>query len=299
MESSPQAAPTPASVPTQRNAPFTVFELRRYLIASGARQRFARRFETWFPDAFQQLGALAFGQFFEREQPDRFTWLRGYRDMPSRLEVNTTFYDGPLWQEHKAALNGDILDNDDVLLLRPLYPDSALTVLPAIDPVSEPRGAQGLVVAQILKVAPGRLAACALAAEQWFVHYHGRGVTEAGILATLDEPNNFPRHPVRSDGTYIVWLGVLRDDLALASLQPVFDAAAAALRDAGLLAGPAELVTLEPSPRSRLRWMPVVSAIAAPGLAASYAQVPSNAQVASNAQVPSSAQVASDAQAAA
>lgn len=186
MPSSTQAAPAPASSPARSNPPFTVFELRRYLIAPGARQRFARRFETWFPDAFQQLGALAFGQFLEREKADRFTWLRGYRDMPSRLAVNTAFYDGPLWQEHKAALNADIIDNDDVLLLRPLYPDSALTVLPAIDPVSEPRGAQGLVVAQILKVAPGRLAECALAAEEWFVHYDGRGVTEAGILATLD-----------------------------------------------------------------------------------------------------------------
>lgn len=239
-----------------------VIELRRYTIAPGARQRFARRFESFFPEAFQQLGALAFGQFFERAQADRFTWLRGYPDMATRLAANTAFYDGPVWREHKGALNGDIVDSDDVLLLRPLYPDSGIARLPAVDPVAEPLGAQGLAVAQILRVAPGQLAACALAAEEWFVHYHGRGVIEAGILTTLDVANNFPRHPIRSDGTYIVWLGVLRDDAALDALRPVLDAGAASLAQAGLLSGPSELVVLDPAPRSRLRWMPVAASTA-------------------------------------
>ena len=236
-------------------APFTVFELRRYRIAAGARQRFARRFETWFPEAFQQLGAYAFGQFFERGQAERFTWLRGFRDMAQRLAVNTAFYDGPVWQEHKDALNADLLECDDVLLLRPLYPDSGPALLPAPDPLAEPHGAQGLAVAQLFRVAPGRLADCALAAEQWFVHYQGRGVTEAAILATLDQPNNFPRHAVRSDAGYLVWLGVLSGDAALAPLLPLFERGAAALAQAGLLDGPPELLLLDPAPRSRLRWI--------------------------------------------
>jgi hypothetical protein len=237
---------------------YPVIELRRYTIAPGGRQQFARYFESWFPEAFQQLGAVVFGHFFERERAGHFTWLRGYRDMPARAAVNHAFYGGPVWREHKAALNRLMLDSDNVLLLRPLYADSGIPALRAVDPVAEPRGAQGLVVAQIFKVDPDRLDACALAAENWFVNYRGKGVIEAGILATLDQPNNFPQHPIRTDGCYLVWLGVLRDDAALDALRPLFAEADAALQASGMLEAPAELLVLDPGLRSRLRWAPVL-----------------------------------------
>lgn len=234
-----------------------VIELRRYTLVEGAAGRFSRYFETWFPEAFQQLGALALGHFFERGSTERFTWLRAYPDMAARAAVNTAFYDGPVWREHKATLNRWIVDSDDVLLLRPLHPQAGIPALPAVDPVAEPDGARGLAVAQLFQVAPGRLAECAAQAEAWFGTYHGSGVTEAGILATLDEANNFPRHPIRTDGTYLVWLGILRDEAALQALRPMLEAAAAALGQAGLLAAPAEILELDPGQRSRLRWMPV------------------------------------------
>jgi hypothetical protein len=239
---------------------YPVIELRRYTLVEGAAARFSRYFETWFPEAFQQLGALALGHFLERGATTRFTWLRAYPDMAARAAVNTAFYDGPVWREHKHTLNRWILDSDDVLLLRPLHPGAALPTLPAVDPVAEPDGARGLVVAHLFPVAAGGLPACAAAAEDWFAAYHGSGVLEAGILATLDVANNFPRHPVRSDGPWLVWLGVLRDDAALASLTPMAGRAASALEHAGLLAGAAEMLVLDPGQRSRLRWMPVAGA---------------------------------------
>jgi len=242
--------PTPTSA-------WPVIELRRYTLVDGAAVRFSRYFETWFPEAFQQLGALVLGHFSERDSADRFTWLRAYPDMAARASVNTAFYDGPVWREHKATLNRWIVDSDDVLLLRPLHPLAGLAALPAVDPVAEPDGAQGLAVAQLFQVTPGRLQACAAQAEAWFGAYHGSGVTEAGILATLDEANNFPRHPIRTDGTYLVWLGILRDEAAVNALRPMFEATAAALQKAGLLAGPAQMLELAPGQRSRLRWMPV------------------------------------------
>lgn len=234
---------------------YRVIELRRYRLVEGSAQRFSRSFETWFPEAFQQLGALVLGHFFERGAVERFTWLRGYPDMAARAAVNTAFYDGPVWQEHKAALDQWILDCDNVLLLRPLHPGSAIPAIAAVDPVAEPEGAGGIAVLQIFPVRAGALDACALAADPWFAGYQGRGVTEAGILATLDEANNFPRHPIRTDGTFLVWMGVLRDQAALDALQPAFDAGAAAMARSGLLAGAAELLVLDPGQRSRLRWV--------------------------------------------
>lgn len=234
---------------------YPVIELRRYTLVEGAAKRFSRSFETWFPEAFQQLGALVLGHFFERGEVERFTWLRGYPDMAARLAVNTAFYDGPVWQEHKATLNQYILDSDDVLLLRPLHAGTAIPAIASVDPVAEPDGAGGIAVLQIFPVVEGALHGCAHAAEPWFASYQGRGVTEAGILTTLDEANNFPRHPIRTDGTFLVWMGVLRDQQALDALQPALEAGAAAMLRSGLLTGPAELLVLDPGQRSRLRWM--------------------------------------------
>ena len=241
---------------------YNVIELRRYTITPGGRAHFARYFETIFPEAFQQLGAAALGQFCERARPDGFTWLRGYTSLGMRSAVCHAFYDGPVWAEHKGTLNRYIVDSDDVLLLRPLTPDSGLPALRAVDPVAEPRGAQGAVVAQIFKAAPGRFEALAAAAESWFAGYRGRGLIEAGILGTLDVPNNFPRHPVRSDGHYLVWLGVVRDDVAFDTMRPMFDNAASALAASGLAEGQAELVLMDPCKRSRLRWAGVPDMVA-------------------------------------
>lgn len=255
-----------------------VIELRRYTLVPGAAGRFSRYFETWFPEAFQQLGAFALGHFVESGSDDRFTWLRAYPDMATRKAANTAFYDGPVWREHKAALNACIVDSGNVLLLRPLHAGSAIPALPAVDPVAEPRGAAGLAVLQLFPVREGALAQLAQAAEPWFACYGGRGVAEAGILATLDEANNFPRHPVRSDGDYLVWLGILRDRAALDGLDGVLRASAAALEASGLLRAAPELVVLEPGQRSRLRWMPVATAIArAPTTPAWSAAVPCEA----------------------
>jgi hypothetical protein len=234
---------------------YSVIELRRYTLVEGSARRFSRSFETWFPEAFQQLGALVMGHFFERGAVERFTWLRGYPNMAARAAVNTAFYDGPVWQEHKATLNQWIVDSDDVLLLRPLHAGAAIPAIASVDPVAEPEGAGGIVVLQIVPVREGALEDCAQAAEPWFASYQGRGVAEAGILATLDEANNFPRHPIRTDGPFLVWMGVLRDQQALDALQPAFDAGAAALLQSGLLAGPAQLLVLDPGQRSRLRWV--------------------------------------------
>ncbi|MES2148391.1 MAG: hypothetical protein V4508_01240 [Pseudomonadota bacterium] len=247
---------------------YDVIELRRYTVADGARQQFSRCFESWFPEAFQQLGAMVFGHFLERERADHFTWLRGFRDMDAHAAVKQQFYAGPVWAEHRAVINQMILDSDNVLLLRPLHADSDLAPLAAVDPVAEPLGAQGVVVAQILKLAGGRAAQATRAAEACFQRYHGHGVVEAAILVTLDEPNNYPQHPVRSDGNYLVWLGVLRDDAALDALRPQMGVAGVELAAAGLLDGAAELLVLDPGRRSRLRWMPAQVAATRPLAAA-------------------------------
>lgn len=44
-------------------SPYPVIEFRRYTIQDGERERFARRFERYFPEAIQQTGAIVAREF--------------------------------------------------------------------------------------------------------------------------------------------------------------------------------------------------------------------------------------------
>jgi hypothetical protein len=72
----------------------------------------------------------------------------------------------------------------------------------------------------------------------------------------LDVKNNYPQLPFRTDGPFLVWLGILRDDQALQGFIPVADRSLTSLTATGLLRSAPELVVLDPTPRSRLRWLP-------------------------------------------
>jgi hypothetical protein len=235
---------------------FPVIELRRYTVKAGERERFARYFECWFPEAFEQLGALVFGEFLERGRPQIFTWIRGFHDLDARAVVNSTFYYGPLWKEHRTTMNDLIVDSDDVLLLRPLDPAHALRAPRAVDPTVAPPAAPGVAVAQIFAVKPGETDAVALRAAPFFERYRASGARETGVLVTLEVKNNFPQLPVREDGPYLVWLGLLRDDVACAEpFLALTEELSRALTDAGFLRGKPELLILHPAARSRLRWI--------------------------------------------
>jgi hypothetical protein len=244
---------------------YQVVEFRRYVTSDGELAHFVKYFDAYFPEAFEQLGAMVFGQFTERGHPNHFTWLRGFHDINARPIVNAAFYYGPLWKEHRIKVNAILPDSDNVMLLRPLHGDQGITVLPAVDPVSEEHGAQGIVVAQIFTVKKGSEEAFAKQAEAAFAGYSVNGVHPAGVLVSLDVPNNFPQLPIRTDGPFLVWLGVVRDNATLdRQLAPRLAVAEQSLVAGGLLRGTPERVVMDPTPRSRLRWLTDASAGTAP-----------------------------------
>lgn len=253
---SAQSTPKTTIDPAANLRDFQAIEFRRYSIKPGARQHFAQYFESYFPEAFEQQGAIVEGSFFERKKPNGFTWIRGFHTMDARAVLNAAFYYGPLWREHRELMNSFIDDSDNVLLLRPLTPDRGIIVLPSVDPVAEASGAAGVVVAQIFALKPDGAEAFAKAAEPVFAAYRASGAREAGVLVTLEAKNNFPQLPVRTDGPFLIWLGVLEDSETLqASFTPEEERALPALLATGLLREAPELVVLDPTPRSRLRWL--------------------------------------------
>jgi hypothetical protein len=209
---------------------YPIVEFRRYTIKEGERAKFTRYFEAYTPEVFQQMGAMFLGEFLMRDEADGFLWMRGFRKLEDRAIINSAFYYGPVWQEHRTRFNSLLVVDTNVLLLEAVR---NVPVLPAVDVVNEV--ASGVVVALIYK---GTLTK---KHEITFAELRNRGIREAGLLATLDVPNNFPQLPFRTDGPFVVWLGVMPDDSLLGEVRS--------------RAGDAEVIVLDPAPRSRLRWL--------------------------------------------
>ncbi len=237
---------------------FDVIELRRYPIAPGKRPEFAKYYEAFFPEAFEQLGVLVFGEFFERGAQYNFTWMRGFHTIQDHAIAQARFYYGPVWREHKALANSLLPGVDDnVLELHALSPQTEVPALPAVDPVAEPRGAQGVVVAEIYAVKKDDMQPFSERALKAFSRYDVSGVRPAGVLVTLEGPNNFPLLPFRTDGPYLVALHILRDQSVLKeTFDPLLARTKQELTASGMLRRAPEVLVLDPAKRSRLRWVP-------------------------------------------
>ena len=83
------------------------------------------------------VGAHVVGTFRDFDDPDRFVWIRGFRDMHMRQEALGSFYGGPVWQANKAAANAIMLDSDNVLLLRPAGPGQAFAPQPGLSTAAD------------------------------------------------------------------------------------------------------------------------------------------------------------------
>ena len=231
-----------------------IVELRQYQIVEGKRDAFVALFEEQLTDSQEAVGMRLVGQFADRDDPRRFTWLRGFRDMSSREQALTSFYHGPVWQANRDAANPLLQDNDNVLLLAPASPDLAFATVSRAD--ASDGGAVWAVIEYLWK-APD---------ESFSQFFHDKmkpaleagGVSVVAAYVPLDAPNNFPRLPVRNDRKLLVWF--VRGDsheAISASLDRVRkstgwrEAIEKPLHDARERAP--QILRLDPTPRSRLR----------------------------------------------
>jgi NIPSNAP len=104
-----------------------VVELRQYALQPGTRDRLIDLFEREFIETQEAVGISVIGHFRDLADPNRFVWLRGFPSMPSRKKSLEAFYLGSHWKAHRDAANATIIDNDNVLLLNPVRPNSGFT----------------------------------------------------------------------------------------------------------------------------------------------------------------------------
>ncbi|MEV7397935.1 NIPSNAP family protein [Aeromicrobium sp. NPDC092404] len=96
-----------------------IIELRQYTLKPGRRDAFVERFEREFVDTQQAVGIDVLGMFADLDDADRFVWFRGFSSLQQRDASLAAFYDGPVWAALRDETNADLIDSDDVLMLRP------------------------------------------------------------------------------------------------------------------------------------------------------------------------------------
>ena len=240
---------------------YQVVELRRYDIAPGQRDRFVRYFDAYFPEAFEQLDCMVFGQFEDRAAPTKFVWLRGYHDIDARPIVDAAFYYGPVWREHRVKVNALFPGaSDNVLLLRPVTSSSAFAV-----PMREraPVGSTLLSESRILAT----IYYCDAPVDDEFRRFFDSevaatlsetGATPIAQFETESAANTFPRLPVREGEHVFIWFAAFAGEAALREHERQLAASPRWTSEVvpaltKYLKSPPERLILEPTPRSRLR----------------------------------------------
>ncbi len=240
--------------------PPRIVELRQYSLRPGQRDVLIDLFDREFVETQEAAGIGVIGQFRDLDDPDRFVWLRGFPDLPSRARALRTFYGGPVWSKHRDAANATMVDSDNVLLLRPARGASGFPPQNGEQPPpGVSRAAEGLVAATLYHFDDP--------VGDDFVALFGRtlgpvlvdaGARPLGSFVTESGANNFPTLPVREGEHVFVRFSLFRNVAA-------YDRHVAALgrsrrwREGVVkvlvlrLARPPEVLRLSPTARSLLR----------------------------------------------
>lgn len=194
----------------------TVFELRQYTLHPGRRDELIELFEREFVEPQEAAGMRLAGQFRSLDDPDRFVWLRGFRDMRSRAQALQAFYGGPVWRAHRDAANATMIDSDDVLLLRPVEPADGFALPSAARPKPGAHEVPATLVVASLYVRDAPV-------DEAFRTAFARDVkpllieTGAAPLASFETEyaqNTYPALPVRTGEHVFVWFSAFANEAA-------------------------------------------------------------------------------------
>jgi quinol monooxygenase YgiN len=187
---------------------YPVVELRQYTLRPGQRDVLIDLFDRELVESQEAAGMAIVGQFRDLDDPDRFVWIRGFGDMPSRARALAAFYGGPVWKAHSAQANATMIDSDNVLLLRPA---TARSGFPAPEAARLPAGRAAAGTSRVLVTIYHRDQPFDQAFADFFDRQVRPALIEAGAtplacLQTEPAENTFPALPVRTGENVFVWL---------------------------------------------------------------------------------------------
>jgi quinol monooxygenase YgiN len=193
-----------------------IVELRQYTLHPGQRDALIDLFDREFIESQEALGMNVIGQFRDLDNPNRFVWLRSFRDMSSRAQALKDFYGGPVWKAHREAANATMIDSSNVLLLHPATPTSGFLFGNKERPrVGANEARSELIVATIYYLDTP--------VDGVFVQFFektvkpavvGSGATVLAYFVTEHSENTFPALPVREGENVFVWFARFKDPAA-------------------------------------------------------------------------------------
>jgi hypothetical protein len=191
-------------------AAYPIVELRQYTVLPDRRDPFAVLFEREFIEPQEEIGMKVIGHFRDLDNPNRFVWLRGFSDMPSRAKQLQEFYGGPIWKAHRDEANANFTDTDNVLLLHTAHSTSGFDLSHMRRaPMGATENPNGLLVATIYYFDG--------AIDDGFVRFFDEkivpalrknGINPIARFKSETEPNNFPRLPVREKDHVFIWFAM-------------------------------------------------------------------------------------------
>ena len=201
----------PDEQPSQTCCP--IVELRQYTLHPGKRDVLIDLFDREFVESQEALGMKIIGQFRDLDNPNRFVWLRGFRDMPSRAQALKDFYGVPVWKEHREAANATMIDSDNVLLLHSATPTSGFSFGNRERPrMGSNETRSELIVATIYYFnAPVEAAFVQFFEKTVKPAVTGSGATVLAYFVTEHSENTFPALPVRQGENVFVWFARFDD----------------------------------------------------------------------------------------
>ncbi|MFI5696701.1 NIPSNAP family protein [Kribbella sp. NPDC051586] len=191
-----------------------VVDLRQYTLHPGQRDTLIETFDTYFVEGQEKTGMHIAGQFRDLDDPDRFVWIRGFRDLPARADALNAFYYGPVWREHAAVANATMVDSDNALLLRPLRLDDRY---PGPDaprpPIGSPGTGRSVVAGAVYHRGSEDDGFAEFFTDQVAPALTATGAEPVAVFESLVAENNFPALPLR-DEIVLVWFARFADDAA-------------------------------------------------------------------------------------
>jgi hypothetical protein len=199
----------------ERSTCCPVVELRQYMLHPGKRDVLIDLFERQFVEAREAVGIAVIGQFRDLADPNRFVWLRGFPDMQARAASLSAFYHGAHWLSLRDAANACIVDNDDVLLLRPARGQSGFALEGrARPPVGADVPTGLLVVTLYYFAAPVDDAFVDFFEQRIAPEVESAGASILSYFVSEYSANTFPALPVREGEHVFACATLFRDQLS-------------------------------------------------------------------------------------
>lgn len=189
------ATPAIAISPAPATFDWPIVELRQYTLRGGRRDELITLFAREFIETQDAVGAHVLATFRDRDDPDRFVWMRGFPTMEARAEALKAFYGGPVWKAHRNAANATILDSDNVLLLRPARPGGGFQARAPGEALAFIHYLDDALVPPFAAFFDSHIRPRAEAA----------GARVLAAFATETSANTFPQLPVREKDRVFVW----------------------------------------------------------------------------------------------